>query len=312
VDTAELQRTIFTQLPDSYDDILPCVKMLKPRLLPKDVPVEENADAQARALLDIKLPLEREKKQKHLAQLCHDSKRVWLLQHPFLSAPENLHCKERLLYLMNAFGLGAAKGVVVVEGGRDFYEHREFRSLSTDWLFAVPNAQLGQCLEPAYFRAVLCLRLLVPFLPEDIPCPAEGCPHRLDRFGYHAMACGKSMFCRVKRHERVADAVSHIARDAGYSPRRNAPVECLGEAHDGSLHYYKPADILMSGDNHQAVCVDVTIVSPLNESSVGKPEGKVPGKAAALAARGKLTKHAAGCSEAGRISSPFLLMCAAS
>ncbi len=113
------------------------------------------------------------------------------------------------------------------------------------------------------------------------------------------------MFGRCPRHERLADAVAILARDAGYAPRRNAPVQCLGEARDGSLHLYRPADILMAGDNHQSVCVDVTVVSPLNLSTVFKPAGKYPGRAAAEAARGKIEKHEINCTAAAKDFVPF-------
>ncbi len=53
------------------------------------------------------------------------------------------------------------------------------------------------------------------------------------------------------------------------------------------------------------MCVDVTVVSPLNLSSVCKPAGKYPGRAAAEAAREKIAKHEINCTAAAKGFVPF-------
>ncbi len=282
-------------LPDHCDDLLPCTNEFGKCLRTAALPKGETAAARSRALLQNTLLLE--KKQQHLAALFNNSKREWLLQHPCLKAPQNLHCRTRLTFLIGAIG-GSRDGFVEFRGKTT--ERRAFSSLASEWLFAVPNAHLGQCLEPSIFRAALCLRLLVPFLNAPRICPAGDCLQQMDCFGYHALACGKALFGRCPRHERLADAVAMLARDAGYAPRRNAPVQCLGEGRDGNMHLYRPADILMAGDNHQSVCVDVTVVSPLNLCHVYKPSGTSPGRAATEAAREKIEKHEGNCTAAAK------------
>ena len=68
---------------------------------------------------------------------------------------------------------------------------RCFSAIASRWLQALPNAGLGQVMDPAEFRVALSLRLLVPVSSASSPCRAEGCCRVMDRFGYHALSCGR-------------------------------------------------------------------------------------------------------------------------
>jgi len=76
---------------------------------------------------------------------------------------------------------------------------RQWISLFSDWLSAVPNKQLGQSMTADQFRAALCFRSLVPFFRKAQECR---CGKELDIFGYHALSCqGPTENLTFSRHK---------------------------------------------------------------------------------------------------------------
>ena len=179
-------------------------------------------------------------------------------------------------------------------------------TLASQWLFAMPNSRLGQTMPPVEYRAALCFRLLIPFRSHSINCPHDKCSALLDPFGYHALSCGGVGSLRTARHEIMVRALTDLAQVSGFCPAMNTQVQCLGESTTGS-HYYRPADILINGDNHQRICVDITIVSPLSDSKSTLRDGKDVGFLVTKAAENKILKHSDACSSADLGFIPFAL-----
>ena len=173
--------------------------------------------------------------------------------------------------------------------------------LSYHFLHAMPNAGMGQKMDPAEFRTILGLRLLIrlPIVPVT-QCPLEGCTQALDPFGYHFLSCIKKGNLQIQRHDLVAKALHDLAKVAGFNPTLNAPVQCLGFNEHGDTTQLRPADVLMMGDTQPLACVDVTVVSPLTEAKSHTAEGRIPGKAASNAAKAKYGKHEIPCTKDGK------------
>jgi hypothetical protein len=109
----------------------------------------------------------------------------------------------------------------------------------------------------------------------------------------------------IQRHEMVARGLYDIAKAAGFSPQLNAPVQCLGLNEHGDTTKFKPADVLMMGDEQPLACVDVTVVSPLSKAKSITAEGRQPGKLVANAATAKRKKHEPACTKDGKQFIPF-------
>ena len=60
----------------------------------------------------------------------------------------------------------------------------------------------------------------------------------------------------------LRDALFDPMLTARFSPVKDAPVTCL-DHRNGNLIAFKPADILMSRDDFEYDCVDITCVSPI-------------------------------------------------
>ncbi len=300
--TFDLQKVLFPQLQASgasgWRDSLHHFDTFIKTLHPVDRP--QDAGDLSLALVDTTLPLKN--KQQHLAALYNKSKRRFLLQHEFLRRPGHESVTSQHEYLLDAFAApsqGTTKSPKKAE--------RLWVSLASQWLFAVPNPKLKQFMEPCEFRAALCLRLLIPFASSPTCCPAspDGCDQVMDSFGYHALACNFKCFGRYSRHELVADAINDLAASARFRPLRNAPVTCLGVSLSGDTYYFRPADVLLQGDEEGPHCVDCTVVSPLTPSKLDKRQGKDLGRAAADAAEEKIKKHKEACTDASRMFTPF-------
>jgi hypothetical protein len=171
-------------------------------------------------------------------------------------------------------------------------------------------------MEPDEYRAVLAVRLLMSIFPRSIPCPAPNCgynrripgPWTIDCYGFHPPACQGVGKKTHSRHEIMANTLGNLANDAGLDARVNAPLECLGEdTSNGSVHQYRPADVLMNGPTNRRLCVDVTIASPLSEAKAGTSNGTIPGQLAAAYARAKFKKHYNACVLDGKMFLPFAL-----
>jgi len=163
------------------------------------------------------------------------------------------------------------------------------------YLFALPNAGLGQVMTLEEFRANMGLRLLIPLFSGLKNCSRPKCTHPMDPFGYHAINCCTTE--RFKRHEEVANQLCFLAHDAGLQPVRNASVHCLGPSWRPTNRSklkgftdFRPADLLINGVNGGRSCVDCTIVSPIR-SSITPPLHFVPGLAALNAQEDKYDKH---------------------
>jgi hypothetical protein len=116
--------------------------------------------------------------------------------------------------------------------GRDQETRRRFegvlasskRKEASSWLFALPNAGLGQRMTPLEFQAAMSFRLLMPQFEQDSICCQKHCGAKLDVFGYHALVC-KSHF--LHRHNLVRDALFDLTLKARFAPMKDAPVTCL-------------------------------------------------------------------------------------
>ena len=287
--TSSLQQDMFPVLPDSKMMITPLLESFIASLHPNNQPTCSLSDFLVQLLL-LKKP------HNFLAELYFRSKRYYLLEHEYLKSERCQPFKTQHDLILQSTS----------------YDHRTqkdqrtvlFTSLSSQWLLALPNTMLGQTMDPMEYRAALAFRLLIPLRPSEVPCPADRCHSSMDPFGYHALSCGGIGSQRHSRHEILVRALCDFAQVAGFHPVMNAKVQCLGEASTG-VHYFRPADLLISGDNHQRSCVDVTIVSPLSMAKISHPDGKKLGHIVVEAAAAKIRKHEAACALAGKGFIPF-------
>jgi hypothetical protein len=82
---------------------------------------------------------------------------------------------------------------------------------------------------------------------------------------------------------------------ARFAPVKDAPVRCLGSQGNRAVAF-RPADLLVAGDDFHQDCIDVSVVSPL----ISGPQGIiVVGKKAKEAERLKFSKHLLACEQAG-------------
>ena len=163
---------------------------------------------------------------------------------------------------------------------------------ASSWLFALPNGGMNQRMTPLEFQSAACFRLLIPQFVAGSRCCQQPCEKSMDIYGYHALVCGGHL---LPRHNTVRDALYDLMSKARFDPRKDADVTCLGTI-SGRPAAFRPADILMAGDDFDKDCVDVTVVSPL--CSTRQPEVEV-GKAAQRAEKNKINKHLAACEAAG-------------
>ena len=123
-------------------------------------------------------------------------------------------------------------------------------------------------------------------------CCQNTCTSAMDIYGYHALVCKGHL---LSRHNTVRDALYDLMVKARFNPMKDAPVTCLG-MQSGRPTAFRPADILMAGDDFDRDCVDVTVVSPLVTNHQRVVE---VGKAAQAAEDRKFAKHRAACEMAG-------------
>ena len=183
---------------------------------------------------------------------------------------------------------------------KDIETQRRFRIIldsatnpgSYSWLFALPNGGLGQRMTPLEFQAAISYRLLMPQFDNNSKCYQNRCKSNMDIYGYHAYCCSGHLH---PRHQLVQKALAHCMSKAGFFPETDAHVTCLGHR-NGQLTAFRPADILMAGDDFERDCVDVTVVSPIKKRN---PYDLVVGKTAEDAELVKYNKHAIPCENAG-------------
>jgi hypothetical protein len=107
------------------------------------------------------------------------------------------------------------------------------------------------------FQAAMALRLLMPLFPCEKECLAQSCTRPMDIYGYHALAChGKLM---INRHNLLRDALYDLCSMARFHPVKDADVHCLGTRNNGTSATFRPADLLIAGDDFHQDCVDVTV-----------------------------------------------------
>jgi len=180
-------------------------------------------------------------------------------------------------------------------------------SISSQWLLALPNPGLSQYMTPSEFRAAIAMRLAIPLFATSMPCPKSACQSNhvmMDKFGYHILACrGDRNMCKA-RHDLVRDALSDLAGKCDFNPVKDAPVNCLGFSSNGVLHRYRPADLLIRGNDFNRDCIDVTVVSPISKI-MGPSDNFRPGNKANKAEIAKINKHLPHCEAAGYGFHPF-------
>jgi hypothetical protein len=159
--------------------------------------------------------------------------------------------------------------------------------VASAWLLALPNAGMLQQMSAPEFQVAISYRLLIPQFPADQSCQCTGCKKKLDIYGYHTFNHGH-LFAR---HQIVRDALHYLAGKAGFHPRRDAQVYCLGM----SGTKLRPADILMSGDDYAEDCIDVTVVSPIPSTITSEIKIGNKVEASELA---KYRKHELACENA--------------
>jgi hypothetical protein len=161
---------------------------------------------------------------------------------------------------------------------------------ASNWLLAMPNAGFGQRMNPKEFQAAVSLRLLIPLFPDGATCSSKKCGAPMDRFGYHGLVCKGAL----ARHNLVRDALYDLMNLAGFHPLKDAPVQCLGMK-DSSVRHFRPADLLVAGDNHAQDCIDITVVSPIRSRM---PAATNVWNAVENAEEEKYKKHSDPCEEA--------------
>jgi hypothetical protein len=263
-----LQRAIFPQLSPSTEFMDPFVRDLKSSL---PVPSHEAVDV---ALLNPDRKL-----QHNLSSLLHSALLDRINSHLYINDQCAGYIREHKMLLSSG---------------------HQPHSLSNAWLHAIPNPTIHQTMSAVQFRAVLHFKLHIPLTKADSIC--SRCDRNSDRFGFHLLACrGKPNRC-MARHEAVVEALYSMAYLAGFSPDLRAQVQCLGTK-GGSIHNFRPADILIRGDGPLLTCVDVTIPSSLCPSY----SSLALGGAVALQAANKIKKHGEACKSAHYEFRPFAL-----
>jgi hypothetical protein len=204
-----------------------------------------------------------------MARILFDSERLRLLHHSYITNKDD-STRRRFLGILES----------------------TTTKLASAWLFALPNGGLCQRMTPLEFMAAICLRLLMPQFALGSTCHQKSCGVPMDIYGYHSMICNGHL---LGRHNLVRDALFDIMMKARFNPVKDAQVTCLGLRH-GQLTNFRPADLLVSGDDFEKDCIDITVVSPIitNHQPV-----IVVGAKAESAERLKYQKHQAACEQAG-------------
>jgi hypothetical protein len=183
-------------------------------------------------------------------------------------------------------------------------------SLSSQWLLIFPNGGLRQRMDPEDYRLALKMRLFIPIfhVPSNTTMICPNCTlSKLDKYGYHLFSCSGSNNLRIDRHETVLKALHSLALAAGFNPKMNASVRCLGEVVRNGVQLLKPADLLIEGDEFPKTCVDVTIVSPLSSAKINTSDGIKIGSLVLRAAKEKQAKYLNRCEESQMGFLPFAL-----
>jgi hypothetical protein len=193
-----------------------------------------------------------------LETIAPQSKHQLSMAHVFFAAKRSVILKHR--YITRASADMRRRFQVVLDSAAE--------PVASAWLFALPNAGMNQRMTPSEFQVSLKFRLLIPQFPQGHQCQCTRCTVIMDIYGYHALICrGKQRF---ERHQTVRDALYDLAVMARFTPVKDATVRCLGRSsRTGLTHAFRPADILLAGDDFEQDCVDVTVVCPFTTTMTG-------------------------------------------
>jgi hypothetical protein len=205
-----------------------------------------------------------------MARLFSEAERSRLLLHPYITSKDEATQRRFHAVLSSSVAPGAYA-----------------------WLFALPNGGLNQRMTPLEFQAAVCYRLLMPQFGQGSKCRQHKCDADMDIYGYHALVCRGHL---LPRHNTVRDALYDLLLKARFSPEKEAPIRCFGYRSGGQSALFRPADILMAGDDFDQDCVDITIVSPITTNNQAVV---VVGKTANEAEARKIAKHKGPCERAG-------------
>ena len=176
---------------------------------------------------------------------------------------------------------------------------------ASDFLLALPIAEVQQTMDAADYRAILHYRLLIPLFQDQSQCRA--CTQFvMDRYGDHALHCTATPGLK-RRHDFLRDTIVSLSVEAGIHCRREPPEINFTSQ---SNHTLLPADVFyprwLGGPGRRLhACVDVTCVSPtvlVNDVCRGT--------VAALEAqeRAKRDKHQDACERSGEYAFiPFVV-----
>jgi hypothetical protein len=282
LDSLPLQAAVFPNLPDPIPELTPLLDGYCASLTPQFQQKFLSAYS-----LDKNLPLNNN--QRTLADWFYRSKREKLLQHDFLKRRDLLEFSGRHRLILHSTAAAC----------HDKGPQRQWVSLSSDWLMAIPNKSLRQSLTASQFRAALCFRSLIPFFKKAHPCRCG--KEMMDIFGYHTLSCQGVENLTFARHELVVLALSDLAARHGYHARRNADVVCLGTTVRNYRKQQRPADLLVQGPLSDQ-CVDVTVVSPLSYKKSTTSQGTKIGQQLLDSAAAKFQKHQEACDNAGGLT----------
>ena len=158
------------------------------------------------------------------------------------------------------------------------------------WLQAIPSKSLGLHLRNREMKVSLSYRLGLNVFAVAGPCGACVTMNS-DRLGDHAIACG-SQGERILRHNSMRDILFQTALQAGLCPAKEEQALIPGKN-------YRPADVFLPNwRNGRSTCVDITIVSSLQQALVEKAADS-PGAALEHALQRKNNQSKEDCEREG-------------
>ena len=148
---------------------------------------------------------------------------------------------------------------------------RSLRKLQTAanaglWLTAAPHSTSSPTFSAREWQLLLQFRTGIPITQPNPTCRA--CRQTMDTHGDHSLACHASGMYR--RHNRVRDALFHLAKEAGWDPELEVSLPLpINAPHTPILpaRATRPADILMRHGGILPHAVDVTVSHPLRISA---------------------------------------------
>jgi hypothetical protein len=106
---------------------------------------------------------------------------------------------------------------------------------------------------PAVYRALICSRLGIAFIPTGLKCQA--CDGDLDCHGFHLQSQCKLGNYRQARHNAVVATLSSLIRTCGHVIQRESPLDLVIT----DVHTKKRMDIRVPGFSTKSLNIDVSI-----------------------------------------------------